>query len=78
MKLQYDAEADAVYIRLGEGAYAYGEELDPERRIDYADGGSPIGIELLCVSGGVDIRSLPDKQAISRLLAKHRIDVIAS
>jgi uncharacterized protein YuzE len=78
MELRQDAEADAIYIRLSDEGYAYGEELDPERRIDYASDGTPIGIELLCVSTGVDLRNLPQPEAITRLLSKHRIKVLAS
>jgi len=78
MELRHDAEADAIYIRLNEDTYAYGEELDPERRIDYTADGRPIGIELLCVSTGVDLRNLPEQETISKLLSKHRIKVLAS
>jgi uncharacterized protein YuzE len=76
--LRYDKEADAIYVRLGTDDYAYGEELDPERRIDYSADGKPIGIELLCVSAGVDLRNLPEPDAISELLSQHRIKVLAS
>ena len=75
---QYDEEADAIYIRLVDEDYSYGEELDRERRIDYAAGGTPIGVELLCVSSGVDLRNLPAQKAIAELLAQHRIRVLAS
>lgn len=57
--LRYDEEADALYVRLSEKPYAYGVELDTERRIDYAHDGTPIGIEVLCASQGVDMANLP-------------------
>lgn len=78
MELRFDKEADAIYVRIGDGAYAYGEELDPERRIDYSADGKPIGVELLCVSSGVDLRNLPEQDAISELLSRRRIKVLAS
>ena len=78
MKYRYDEEADAIYIRLSDKGYAYGEELDPERRIDYAADGTPVGVELLCVSTGVDVRDLPQRESIARLLASHRIRILAS
>lgn len=78
MDYRYDEEADAVYIRLSDKNYSYGEELDRERRIDYAADGTPVGIELLCVSTGVDLRNLPEQRALAELLAKHRIKVLAS
>jgi uncharacterized protein YuzE len=76
--IRYDEEADAIYIRLHTGDYAYGEELDPERRIDYEASGRAIGIELLCVSTGVDLRNLPEADVVSELLGKHRIKILAS
>jgi len=78
VKFRYDKEADAIYVHLRDENYASGQELDPERRIDYAADGQPIGVELLCVSEGVDLRNLPEQEAISRLLSKHRIKVLAS
>jgi len=76
--LQYDEEADAIYIRLSDKGYSYGEELDRERRIDYAADGTAIGVELLCVSTGVDLRDLPEQKTIAKLLAEHRVKVLAS
>ena len=78
IEYSHDEEADAVYIRISEKPYAYGEELDPERRIDYAADGSPVGIELLCVSTGVDTRDLPEQAEVAKLLASHRIKLLAS
>ena len=78
LKHTYDEEADAIYVSLADGTYAYGEELDPERRVDYASDGTPIGVELLCVSTGVDLRSLPNQQAIAEVLTKRQIRVLAS
>jgi len=78
LECRYDPEADAIYIRLSNKEYAYGEELDRERRVDYAADGTPIGIELLCVSTGVDLRDIPQAQEIAQALAQHRIKVLAS
>ena len=75
---RHDEEADAIYVRLSDKPYAYGEELDPERRIDYAADGTAVGIELLCVSTGVDIRDLPQQKEVGELLAKRRIRILAS
>ena len=36
MEFKYDAQADAIYIYLSDKPYAYGKDLDDERRIDYA------------------------------------------
>ena len=74
----HDPEADAIYIQLSKKDYAYGEELDPERRIDYSSDGTPIGIELLCVSAGVNLRDLPHRDAIADVLMSNEIKVLAS
>lgn len=68
MQLRADQDADAIYIRLRDMPYDHGHDLDPERRIDFAADGEPIGVELLCVSQGVDVTDLPP-QIISLLQA---------
>lgn len=75
---RHDKEADAIHVRLTQRNYTYGEELDPERRIDYSADGRPIGVELLRVSEGVDLRNLLEQDAISELLSQHRIKELAS
>ena len=35
-RVEYDKEADAIYIYLSDDKYAYGKDIDRERRIDYA------------------------------------------
>ena len=77
MKLEYDKQADAIYIHLKEAPYAYGKDLDDERRVDFAADNTPIGVELLCVSQGVMLDDLPEVEAVSRLLAKHHIKAFA-
>ena len=39
--------------------------------------GAPIGVELLCVSDGVNVDDLPEQVTIGRLLEEHRIKVFA-
>mgnify|MGYP001201351886 CR=1 FL=1 len=75
--LRYDHEADAAYVTLRDLPYAYGEDIDHERRIDYAAGGTPIGIELLCVSQGVNLDDLPEHATVARLLVANRIKIFA-
>ncbi len=77
MKLEYDKEADAIYIKLNDMPYAYGKDLDDLRRIDYDAEGKPRGIELLCVSEGVITNDLPNRGEIERLLEKHNIKLFA-
>ena len=69
--------SDAVYMHLSDKAYAFGEDLDRERRIDYAEDRTPVGVELTCVSHGVDVKNLPAREEISRLLEQLQIKVFA-
>jgi len=68
MKFKHDAQADAIYIYLSSKPYAYGKDLDDERRIDFASDNTPIGVELLCVSNGVNLDGLPCKDEIAEIL----------
>ena len=77
MKLKYDKAADAVYIKLSDMPYAYGKDLDDLRRIDYDANDNPRGIELLCVSAGVNTDDLPDKEEVERALGDKGIKVYA-
>jgi len=77
MRIKYDKEADAIYISFSDAPYAYGKDLDNERRIDYDANGEPRGVELLCVSEGVITNDLPHRGEIERLLEKHNIKLFA-
>lgn len=76
MRYKQNSEADALYIWLSDKPYGYGEDLDRERRVDYAPDGTPIGVELLCVSGGVSLRELPQPEAIAQVLRELRIKLL--
>jgi len=75
--MEYDKKADAIYIYLSDAPYAYGRNLDHERRIDFAEDGTLIGVELLCVSTGVITDDLPNKAEIERALGDRGIKVFA-
>lgn len=77
MRMKYDRQADAIYIRFSDAPYAYGKDLDKERRIDYDGKGEVRGVELLCVSDGVITDDLPQRSEIERLLGEHGIKVYA-
>ena len=79
MRYEYDPEADAVYIYLPpEGrTYSYGCDVDAERRVDFAADGRPLGIELLCVSGGVKLDGLPLREEVQRVLRELNIRAYA-
>jgi uncharacterized protein YuzE len=73
LRSEYDPEADALYVHLSELPYAFGEDLDHARRIDYAADGTPVGVELLYVSHGVDLRELPQASDLADVLKQHNI-----
>lgn len=50
MKLEYDREADAIYIRLKESKIATTREIEDNLILDLGDDGKIVGIELLFVS----------------------------
>lgn len=50
MKFEYDAEVDALYIRLTESPVANTEETDPGCMIDYDESRQVVGIEILRAS----------------------------
>jgi len=77
MYIKYDKQADAVYILLSNKPYAYGKDLDNERRIDYDADGNPRGVELLCVSTGVVTDDLPNRVEIERALESRGIRAYA-
>ena len=76
MRLEYDPDVHAVYIYLRELPYAFGENLDDSRRVDFAADHKPIGIELLNVHLGVDLGYLPEQEAVTRLLQQHGIKIL--
>ena len=50
MKLEYDQQADAIYITLSDEAIASTREIDENIAIDVGADGKMVGIELLFVS----------------------------
>ena len=50
MRLEYDAAADAAYLRLSESAIVQSEEVKPGIVLDYDADQRLVGIELLGVS----------------------------
>lgn len=78
MRLEHDRLADAIYVWLREGVdQAFGLHLDDSRYVDYGEDNQPIGVEFLQVSRGVNLDEVPERDAVGRLLAKHKIKVYA-
>ncbi len=79
MTIEYDPTSDAIYVHLRPDVpYAFGEDLDTERRIDYGADQRPIGVELLNVSHGVTLADLPAPDEIARLLAAEGVKVLTA
>ena len=54
MKIQYDQQADVMYIRLRAGTVLESEEIRPGIVFDYDVEGKVLGIEMLDVSERTD------------------------
>jgi uncharacterized protein YuzE len=54
MKIEYDQQADAMYIRLRAGDVAESEEVRPGVVLDFDAQGQVLGIEMLDVSKRTD------------------------
>ena len=76
MRVELDESVEAIYIHLRDIPYAFGEDLDDSRRIDFGADGQPIGIELLNVDLGVRTDGLPEREAIEKLLERYNIKVL--
>lgn len=77
MQYRYDYDTDCVYISINDLPHSYSKEIDDARFVDYAKDGTVIGIELLYVSGGVDVSGLPCEKEVSELLEANQIKIFA-
>lgn len=50
MKIEYDKEADAVYIEFSEGEFAKNKMIDNDTIIDLDENDNVLGIEIINVS----------------------------
>jgi uncharacterized protein YuzE len=62
MRLKVDQQADALYLSLSEDAASRSEEIAPGIILDYDDGGTVVGIEMLYLS-----KRAPDSE-LNRIL----------
>ena len=54
MKIEYDQQADAMYIRLRAGTVAESDEVRPGVVLDFDRSGRVLGIEMIDVSERTD------------------------
>ena len=50
MKIKFDKEVNALYIKLTDKQIAYTEEITPNIIVDYSEDNKPVGIEILNAS----------------------------
>ena len=60
MKIKYDKEADAMYIRFRNGKFSKNKVIDRQTIIDFDKEGNMLGIEILRVSKRVPLKSLSE------------------
>jgi uncharacterized protein YuzE len=60
MQIDYDPQADAIYIRLREGDVDDTREISKYIYVDVDENGNPLGLEILFAS-----HVLPDKEMTS-------------
>ena len=73
MLIEYDPEADALYIRLTRVDSQHGEvrrtdELDEQRRVDIGEADEVLGVEILWASRGFTLAGLPKQHEIGKAL----------
>ena len=68
MEINYDKEADAVYIEFQKGEFSKNKKIDDFTIIDLDNKGRILGIELLEVSKRIPIESLSEVN-VKNLLA---------
>ncbi len=77
MKARYSPEADALYVRLRQGKIDHTEPLqgDDNRLVDYDVTGTPVGIEILDASRGIDMEGLPWAEELSKAAKRFALPV---
>lgn len=69
MHVEYDTEADALYVSLCQyDGRHHARPLDDRRIVHVDDDGSPVGVELLFVSRGIDLDGVPDAEAVAEAI----------
>lgn len=72
MRVTYSERADALYVELSDKPFGHTADVsrgpDYERGIDYAEDGTPLGVEFLNASRGVDLTDIPRAAEIAATL----------
>lgn len=68
MEINYDKQADAIYIEFRKGEFAKNKKIDDFTIVDFDERGNILGIELLDVSKRIPAESLSEVN-VKNLLA---------
>lgn len=58
-RVDYDDDADVLYVQLADGEVAETRELGDLRLVDYSGDGNVLGIEFVSASEHLDLRGVP-------------------
>lgn len=58
MKVRFDQEADALYLRLGDSPIVESEELRPGLVVDLDEQGEVVGLEILDIGRRISLADL--------------------
>lgn len=75
--VEYDEQADAVYVYLSDREVTQTKALDDYRNIDLDDVGAVVGVEFLGVSGGIELTNVPKRAEVVALLRPLSLQVVA-
>jgi len=77
MRMQHSERANLIYVQFDDRDVAYSENIsrgrEYDRGVDYAADGTPVGVEFLNVSRGIDLTDVPRADEIARLLRENEI-----
>ncbi|HZR01334.1 MAG TPA: DUF2283 domain-containing protein [Chloroflexota bacterium] len=60
----YDEDDDVLVVRFSDAPYGWAAELDADRRVFYAQDGSPLAVIVERASRGIDTRELPHAETV--------------
>lgn len=69
MQIQYDPQADAIYVALQTPkGLVRGDRIDERRTVCYDERDQIVGVEFLFVSAGIDLSLMPEADEIDQAL----------
>ena len=77
MYLTYDEAVDAVYVYFERRDVDHTTQPSDRVNVDYAADGTPVGVEFLDVSLGIDLGNVPHRTDVARLLDSRQFRVFA-